>query len=227
MRKSIGSLIAAIGGLIMAAASVSPENAVSNLAAWAKSLGVNDIPPWLVTPSTDNWGFIVGAVIFSVSIAITFWQRRRYPITPKPNTASNLSESRAQIDKPDRLPLVDFLNDSRRLGWDIDGQTSIELLDLVKEIRQAALDETIGFWGKLADSQFDDIVRRKPLEKISCEHWRNFEIDAIGWREAKDNFHARTYNPRQSNWGSNSYADLHVDRKVSLDWLDSLRNPEK
>ena len=61
-----------IGSAVMFAAGVSPEDAVSNLAAWARLLGIDKPPALLSAPSADFWGFWIGATAVGVSLFFLF-----------------------------------------------------------------------------------------------------------------------------------------------------------
>jgi len=74
--RIIGICSAAIGGLIMAAAGVSPEEAISNLAAWAKAFGVESPPSWLVSTNIDSYAQVFGFVILATSLLVIFTTTR-------------------------------------------------------------------------------------------------------------------------------------------------------
>jgi len=118
-----------------------------------------------------------------------------------------------------RMPITDLKSEAINQGWEIESETGLHLLDLCDGLRQAGLDGTVQFWGKLDEGLFEDIIRREPLDKISNEHWRDYEIDATGWLQAESNFDVRTYNTKRANWGDNRYIDLHVDKAQVLHWL--------
>lgn len=61
-------LVTGFGGLIMAAAGVSPQEAVSNLAAWAQVLGVDKPPNFLLSQSTDTYALWIGGAIVVISL---------------------------------------------------------------------------------------------------------------------------------------------------------------
>lgn len=125
-----------------------------------------------------------------------------------------------------RIPLTSFLNDARKSGWDIDGQTSLHLLDLTKALRQTALDGNLPFWGKLNGGWDESTIRHQPLDRIPLEHWRDFEIDGTCWLSAKDNFDVKTYAQKHKDWGKReSYSDLHIDGPASVSWLKAHPAP--
>jgi hypothetical protein len=57
--------------VVIGAASVKPEDAASNLAAWAQWVGI-DAPPWLQTPGIDK-KVILWSVILSIVYAFAVW----------------------------------------------------------------------------------------------------------------------------------------------------------
>ena len=60
--------VVGVGGLIVAAAGLSPQDATSNLSAWVEFLGLEDVPYWLTTDSADMYGVIIGLT----SVALAF-----------------------------------------------------------------------------------------------------------------------------------------------------------
>jgi len=51
-------------GLLMLASTVTPRQARSNVEAWFIYLGIENVPPWLASRSTDTWVFWIGLVGF-------------------------------------------------------------------------------------------------------------------------------------------------------------------
>jgi len=74
--------LGASGGLLMAAAGLSPEVAISNLSKWAEILGFSKLSERLATDSADTWVMIFGLVLVSGSIAINFIKKKEN-LTPK------------------------------------------------------------------------------------------------------------------------------------------------
>jgi hypothetical protein len=58
--------------LVIAAASIGPEDAASNLAKWVRWLGFSDIPRWLSDKAADH-RIIVAAIVFGIAYAIVVW----------------------------------------------------------------------------------------------------------------------------------------------------------
>lgn len=56
-----------IGGLIVAAAQVSFDEASSNIASWLKAVGVADVPAVFSSASTDGYATLIGVVLLLVT----------------------------------------------------------------------------------------------------------------------------------------------------------------
>jgi hypothetical protein len=65
--------------IMIGASSVKPEDAASNLAAWAKWVGIHDVPTWLNTPGID--GRVITGTILIAAISDIHQMGRRF----KPN----------------------------------------------------------------------------------------------------------------------------------------------
>ncbi|MDV2495487.1 MAG: hypothetical protein RX316_04665 [bacterium] len=50
------------------AATIKPEDAISNLAAWAKYIGISKIPSWLATKTADMWAIVIGGILILISL---------------------------------------------------------------------------------------------------------------------------------------------------------------
>lgn len=51
------------GTLLVLAAQIPPEQATSNLAAWARVFGLDQIPEWLASAQIDAYATILGALL--------------------------------------------------------------------------------------------------------------------------------------------------------------------
>ena len=69
--------LTATGGLLMAASGVGPEQAFSNLSAWAVVLGIESVPEWLTSKEVDKAALIIGLIVFMVAFGLLVWQRYR------------------------------------------------------------------------------------------------------------------------------------------------------
>lgn len=72
MSKFLKGIIGAAGALVVAIASISPKEAGSNIAAWAKVFGL-ETPQWLAVPSADTWGIWIGSILVCVAIVWFTW----------------------------------------------------------------------------------------------------------------------------------------------------------
>ena len=77
--------VSIIGGGLMAGAGVSPQEAASNLASWAKLFGVDNPPPIIQAQSTDVVVFYIGLLLVGLSIGFLLgmflwklWQKNKY-----------------------------------------------------------------------------------------------------------------------------------------------------
>ena len=76
--------------LAIGAASVKPDDAISNIAEWAKKLGFQNIPEWLANPAVDN-RVILGSLGVSALYAFLVWvvpAIRAHQARPKAETNS-------------------------------------------------------------------------------------------------------------------------------------------
>lgn len=63
-----------LGGVILAAAGVSPDEAISNLGHWATLLHVARVAPFLLSAHADNYGYIIGVALIVFSISFFFFK---------------------------------------------------------------------------------------------------------------------------------------------------------
>jgi hypothetical protein len=92
LREWIKALPLTVGlPIVIGAASVKPEDAASNIAAWLQVAGFEHIPNWLASPNIDN-RVIFGSLVVSTVYAFLIWgvpaiRRQSVPIpvpTPQP-----------------------------------------------------------------------------------------------------------------------------------------------
>jgi hypothetical protein len=74
--KYIHGGLAAAGGLLMAAAGVSPDDALSNLAHWAKFFHLDSAVPILNAKSADQYGILAGLLLVCLSLGLWIKARR-------------------------------------------------------------------------------------------------------------------------------------------------------
>lgn len=75
--------------IVIGAASIGPDQAVSNISKWIQWIGISDLPSWLTAQSADRWA-IFGALLFSVIYFVAIWaitrSRRGRSVTNLDNT---------------------------------------------------------------------------------------------------------------------------------------------
>jgi hypothetical protein len=82
MRELVKALPLGLGlPVLIGVASVKPEDAVSNLAAWAQWLGIHDVPEWLKAPGIDN-KVIIGTIVVGIVYAMAVWGFPRFNSNP-------------------------------------------------------------------------------------------------------------------------------------------------
>jgi hypothetical protein len=83
MREWIKALPVSVGlPVVMGAASVKPEDAASNVAAWIEFLGFHNVPHWLTNPNADQHviaGACVAAALYSFALWGPYRKKRYYP----------------------------------------------------------------------------------------------------------------------------------------------------
>ena len=132
------------------------------------------------------------------------------------------------ISKPPRSPMTEFLAEAEKRGVSFTGH-NYDLLELAKELRQAALNGAIEIYGRYTRHKSDELNQNEPLQPIPREHWATFQIDANTLRRidvenqergrALDNHQITTYNPSQQNWRDGSYFDLYTNTVSARRWL--------
>ena len=88
------------GTLLLWAAQVGPEDAVSNLAKWARLAGVDTPPLWLQSQSADIWATVGGCIAIAAgALAIFLWIRlRRKQVTPASSPASSTPDRKTLLE---------------------------------------------------------------------------------------------------------------------------------
>lgn len=129
----------------------------------------------------------------------------------------NLLEARFAGARPiKRMPMLELRNLAAKRGWDFVSGTSLHVLDLVDAIRQAGVDARLMFYGRPDRNMFRSLTEAEPLDAITREHWKEFQIEAMSFMRAEKNFDIKTYSMRQSH--EKGFADVHVDR-AAIRWL--------
>ena len=152
----LGSLA---GTILLWMGQVGPEDAVSNFAKWAKLLGVESLPSWLMVPTADAWVSAFGAALLVACLGVLAlrWRRWRPPTAPQtiessehsPNDELPSATSRLRDFSPSELrAVVDSLNQQmRRFANGIreadypDTMPAVLRMDLPKDQRDRLLRE--------------------------------------------------------------------------------------
>lgn len=95
IKSFLGWTVGAAGGVLTLAAQTKPEDAISNLGAWAGRIGLRDLP---LPANIDMWATIIG--ILMMVLAVGFWWRGR-----RNKAGESAPENRevSPIDVADRL----------------------------------------------------------------------------------------------------------------------------
>ena len=164
------------------------------------------------------------------SINQTFFRPKSRPYE---STYYDVHLNRSQLErgwpglwaKPFRITLQDFLHEEAvKSGWGPRPGCAADLGDLIKKIRQAAVDGTLHLWGKQTHMAWHaQALEDAPLISIDKDYWRDHEIDylrAIFYDKGNSGTRSQHEfseidNPREP------YYDLHLAREEALNWLRS------
>lgn len=97
--KWLGYAAFGIGSMLMFMASTPKEEAVSNIASYFGRVGLERLAAFLNNAATDQWGFLIGVILLSVSIiglAIFRYKERKSPQKPEQSDASGQPRERPQ-----------------------------------------------------------------------------------------------------------------------------------
>lgn len=119
-----------------------------------------------------------------------------------------------------RKPLLEFIADARRAGWDTSGKTNAHIMDLLDGLRQAALDGAVAMFGRPNRNMFPQLTKNEPLNEISREHWKDYMVDVATVMGASDNFDTVTYNLRAAGDRLvGGFVDIHLGAASACAWL--------
>jgi hypothetical protein len=178
--------------VLIAAASVSPKDAISNLSKWAAYLGIHNIPPWLSNVATDRW-VIYGSLLVAVVYFFAMWGPR-FRATVRPGEAHS-----------------EPYDQTIRWAMEYIAPNPDEGDAALKALRQAARSGTITIYGRPESGHPAD-EDDKPFEAIPADYWRDFGFDTI-----RCIFHE---NPREcrtepDDIHSATYGSVYVDLRVN------------
>lgn len=91
-----------IGSAAMMLASISPQDAISNISGWANFIGIEQLAALLADPSVDKWVTVIGAMLVGPSLTVVVL--RKWPKFWMPDLPINahFGEHRA-----DRISLIE------------------------------------------------------------------------------------------------------------------------
>jgi hypothetical protein len=188
--------------MLIGTASVSPEDAASNIAKWVDKVGIHDLSSWLPAAAANRQVVYVG-------IAAAFFYA--FVVWGIPALKRHRSE---------KMPILEFMQLAARRGWRILGEQNLEAVDLMDGLREAGSEGTIRFWGRLDKNGNRFLIENQIRVLIPVKHWRDYEFDWISVLSAKDNLETRTYTLRNPNRQyQNGHADIYLDRAAAIRWL--------
>lgn len=172
----------------------------------AEAVGMG-LPGYWPTAPEWVWGIFVwgGLAVIAGAIVLGVW--------PRLTSMSVLFGQR----RNSRVPMIEIRDAVAQRGWDFNTDTSLHILDLCEALRQGGLDREISFWGRPDRNIFDSLTKSEPLNPISNNHWKDFEIDPINLHKTDDNFNVRTQN--KVGPSEKGYVDVHTEKKAAMRWL--------
>ena len=147
-------------------------------------------------------------------IQIAFRKTLNRDPSPSQSVQNDVSRS-----APSRIELKYFIVRAGAAGWDISGQTNIQIMELLQGVRQAALDGVIRTWGRRNRNKAEQLNRLEPLLEIERIHWAEYEIDVHSVITSEDNFGTTSSNKRASDPRDGGFLDLHVESLKAELWL--------
>ncbi len=73
--KKIWFAVTAVGGLAVTAASISPQDAVSNLGKWAELIGLPSAASWLMRNQADSWAIVIGTTTIVIGLGMLIYPK--------------------------------------------------------------------------------------------------------------------------------------------------------
>jgi hypothetical protein len=160
--------------LMIGAASVKPEDAISNLAEWAHWLGFHQVPDWLADPSADR-KVIFGSIAFALFYSGLIWGGPLLWMKIKKRSRAAdvavMSKLERDVSLPDAIWRVFLGRWGERINLpkhDFKDRRVYRFVVVCSEIRQAAFDGKLPIWATRQRSYL--------FEPLPQEFWRNREI---------------------------------------------------
>jgi hypothetical protein len=188
--------------ILIGSASVSPEDAASNISKWADKVGIHDLPSWLTAAAANRQVFYAG-IAAALMYASVVW---------------GIPALRSH--RPEKMPILEFMHLAARRGWQILGEQNLEAVDLMDGLREAGSEGIIRFWGRLDKNGNRFLIENEIRVQMPAKHWRDYELDWTSVLSAKDNLETRTYTLRKpTRRYHHGYADICLDRAAAIGWL--------
>jgi len=124
-------------------------------------------------------------------------------------------------------PLLEVRQWALQAGWNMDQHGSAghnDSLDLMQRLRQAAVDNKVTFRGRRY-RDYDWPETKEPLIDVAPSHFVDFELDALDFIGARNNygiFTGKTGKSKNQLRGQ-IFRDLHVNTPQVISWLASNR----
>jgi hypothetical protein len=158
-----------------------------------------DLLPW--------WGWLLVGVLIVAGAAVEYAFR-----------TAGLLGSGSYHRPPDRLSLVELRDEANQIGWQLNNNGELYVLDFVTAFRQSAFDGVFRVWGREKSWSTDRLNYRQMLEEIPSNYWKDYEPDPMSLSAAHDNnFLTRTQSGIENK--KTTFLDIHVDRRAALAWL--------
>jgi hypothetical protein len=139
------AVISVIGAGLVVAAQTSPEQAVSNLAGWARLLGVDQMPNWLGSTTADTYATVIGALVVLASLYMNW---------PRLLAILGRSARPPQKNKADRL--AEFVEQARKLQFRCRREPEDEITPVYNAWKDKVTDELRVDFGKSYAVLFND-----------------------------------------------------------------------
>jgi hypothetical protein len=124
---------------------------------------------------------------------------------------------------PERIPLLDIIEMSRKTGWDTNAQQSNDATILADSLNQAAVDGVIRFWGRKYKYDFGESASTTyPLIEIPAEHFMEFSFQPLNlFRDGQRNFYIFTgkLGRQPHELRGQIYQDIHASRDQLAEWM--------
>lgn len=166
-------------------------------------------PSWTPEVLLPNWAFWAAFwIAFCIAILLAYHDAR---LTIPSNTM--------------KVSILELRAYCVRMGWEIGGPTSLDVMDLADAIRQSAISGDIAIWGRLDryGNGSMGLVKNEPRIRIPAEHFQNYWIEVTTLVRAAHNLETQTYQPGSNNWSQGSYRDLLIEMPNLKAWEREAR----